>query len=273
MDIEQLVTWSLRDQGTGWDSSGKDSALSKLAAQGTMVDEGGVVASPSMALLTDPDAMVVRNAIDRLPAGERVLVIQYGRAGLRPEGADEALGEPEPLRDKRGRQRWDYAVPGNRRSERRPLYDLLGFSQRRESIQFARAQWTLWRGGLVALVPLVNAGVNEGGMWSRKATGPRAPECPWDLPAPVVHGMEAAEASSEPQPWMRPDRDAERARRRHAGRSIEEMRAAAVAVPLALPTLWGTGPRGVVVATAGRGSVRGGARDAEGTRLDGEAER
>jgi len=272
MDIEQLVTWSLRDQGTGWDSSGKDSALSKLAAQGTMVDEGGVVASPSMALLTDPDAMVVRNAIDRLPAGERVLVIQYGRAGLRPEGADEALGEPEPLRDKRGRQRWDYAVPGNRRSERRPLYDLLGFSQRRESIQFARAQWTLWRGGLVALVPLVNAGVNEGGMWSRKATGPRAPECPWDLPAPVVHGMEAAEASSEPQPWMRPDRDAERARRRHAGRSIEEMRAAAVAVPLALPTLWGTGPRGVVVATreeavfeAGLGMLR--------ERLDGEAER
>lgn len=184
MDIERLVNWALADQGLGW--GGDRPAREDYSDYGTTIDDEAHGSHPSISLLTDDDALVVKAAIDGLPPEARVLVIRYGRTGLRPEGADEQLGDPVQLVDKRGRPRWDYANPANKRGSKRPLLDILGFSKRRDDIAFFRAQWTLWREALVALIGPINLKC-EG----HYATGPEAPEKPWLAPRPVVHGIDA----------------------------------------------------------------------------------
>lgn len=217
MDVERLVTWALRDQGLGWAGAERIQPREGFAELGTVIDGEHYGSHPTPALLTDDDALVVRGAIDRLPHDQRVLVILHGRAGTRPEGADEDLGEPEQMRNKRGQLMWQYAVPGNRRSARRPLMDMLAYSSKREGIKFARDQWWLWWQGLAALVGHVNVA-----MQGHMAIGPEAPPRPWEVSKPVIHGLARFEASDKPQPWLANEPDAD-----DRLVSVEERRAAA----------------------------------------------
>lgn len=198
MDIERLVTWALRDQGLGWDRSGS-SAQGSGGGLGTRIS-GGAIADPSIGLLSDEDALIVKQAIDGLPKLARGLVIQFGRTGLRPAGADDAIGEPQQLVDKRGRARWEYDNPKTRRGPRRPLLDMLGWSRHKEAVEDARKEWTLWRESLVALREALSSHLKH-----HIATGPEAPAEPWSVAKPVVHGLDQHEPSHEPQPWLKPD--------------------------------------------------------------------
>lgn len=173
LDIEQLVTWALREQGLGWDSVGGGTLLGRFAALGTMVS-GGMVADPSVALLSDTDAIVVRQAIDGLEREERMLVLTHGRAGTRPEWCPEGEGEPEPLLGANGR-------PG------RGL-DMLAWSKRCETVRYERGQWAAWRFALLK----VGAAVN-GRMASHQATGPAVVARPWEDAAMLAAA--AAEAA------------------------------------------------------------------------------
>lgn len=228
LDIEALVTWALRDQGLGW--GGRDSLVrDDYSDLGTVIDAGSTGSHPTISLLSDDDALVVKQGIDALPTEMRAVVILYGRAGLRPEGADEEIGEPEQLMDKRGRPRWRYDNPANKRGPKEPLLDVLGWTQKREAIRFARAQWTLWREALAALVGPLNAA-----MVTHRATGPAAPEHPWDMPRPAVHGLAGFAPSTEPQPWLRMGHAPEL---RH-GRAIEDVRVSANAPVAAQASDW-----------------------------------
>lgn len=221
MDIERLVNWALADQGLGWGT--REVVRDDFADLGTVIDDTGSGSHPSIALLTDDDALVVKAAIDGLPMEARVLVIQYGRSGLRPEGADEVLGEPQQMLDKRGRPRWIYDNPSNKRGPKRPMLDMLAWSTKREAVAFDRAQWTLWREALVALIAPLNLRLE-----THYATGPEAPERPWDMRKPVVHGVKGEVLPSSPTP-------------RGPGSvvSVQELRDAAQAQVVTRPLNWG----------------------------------
>lgn len=226
MDIERLVNWALADHGLGW--AGKERERLDASDYGTVIDDERIGGHPTISLLTDDDALVVKAAIDGLPGEAAALVIQYGRLGLRPEGADEAIGEPQQMRNRRGQLMWEYEVPGNRRSRRRPLIDHLAFSAHREGVLFARAQWTLWREALIALIAPLNNRL-EG----HYATGPEAPERPWELPRPVYHGIDPVEVERTVAPVL-PDR----VRRAMAGKTVDDLRVAASAPVLTRPLNW-----------------------------------
>jgi len=224
MDIEAMVSWALREQGLGWEPVGTAGGAGWVEL-GTRVDISprGSVASPSTALMTDTDALVIKAAIDQFAnrgaevAGERLarrgaatLLIQYGRAGLRPDWGEEGYGAPAPLTDKRGRPRFAYEVPGNKRSAKTPLLDWLGYDAHCELIDYHRSAWTLWRDGLVELVGCVNPELER-----HRATGPAAPAAPWAGQAGRIGGGGAlarrrlaasAEFRERAADWGFPDR-------------------------------------------------------------------
>ena len=236
IDIEKLVTWALRDQGLGWDAPGSWSAMEQAGMLGVMIAGGGI-ADPSVNLLSDEDAMVVRRTIDDLPSEARALVIIHGRTATRPEGAEEAIGEPVQQLDKRGRPRWRYLTT-NKRGPKEPLYDILAWSAQRDNVLFARKQWTLWRESLFALVEPLNAR-----MARHVATGPAVIAEPWLVAAPVVHGIVSAEASSEPQPWLRSEKPVTVHDR---GLDVAEVRAAADADVRSVATDWSAPKRPII---------------------------
>lgn len=185
-DIEQLVRWALRDQGLGWESLAP-SRGQDYASLGTRVDTSRWSApAPSAALWTDGDAMLVRQAVGALPSEASTLVLLNGRCGMRPDWCEEGPGAWVQQRDGRGRLRWDWDDPVNRTGERRPRLAFEG--TRPELVGFHRAQYTLWREGLVAMVAPLN-----GVMASHRATEPATPELPWLRRKPVI--LETVEAA------------------------------------------------------------------------------
>ncbi|CAN7584693.1 hypothetical protein LJR016_004304 [Devosia sp. LjRoot16] len=178
MDIEQLVTWALREQGLGWSAaSGQDNGWMVL---GTRVDTSGYGAPPpSAALWTDDDAMLVRQAIDALPAEIGALVLLNGRTGMRPDWCEEGEGQWVQERDGRGRPLWDWADQVNRTGEKRARMVFEG--TRAELVRFHRAEYTAWREGLVALVAPLNKV-----MASHEAIGPFVSARPWDEVRPAI---------------------------------------------------------------------------------------
>jgi hypothetical protein len=233
-DIERLVTWALRDQGLGWEKPGKSAGGYGFAQLGTLVS-GGVVANPNAGLLSDEDALLVKMAVDMLAPDPRAAVLQFGRAGLRPEGWDEAIGEPQQLVDKRGRPRWDYDNPNNKRGPRRPLLDMLAWSVHRDEVLFARRQWTMWREALLVLRDYVGPKLQH-----HIATGPEAPAEPWLTAAPVIHGAAMHQAPELPQPWLRYDKGESQPARTQA---VEQLRTAADADVKAVARDWGAPTR------------------------------
>lgn len=180
MDIELLVTWALRDQGLGW--AGRERSFDDISDLGTVIDDDHTGSHPSISLWSDDDAMRVKMAIDALPMDARLLVVQYGRAGLRPDWVEEGYGRIEQLRDSRGRLRWIWDDPANRTGGKRPLLGFVG--EQRESVDFHRAQYGLWRQALVDIVrPLNNV------LLTHFATGPDVPESPWvESPTGTIYG-------------------------------------------------------------------------------------
>jgi hypothetical protein len=197
MDIERLVIWALRDQGLGWERNVNDKAREDYSDYGTIIDRGsGVVATPNIERWSDEDAMLVKIAVDGLSAEARTLIVQYGRAGLRPDWVEEGYGSIQQLKDNRGRLRWDWADPVNRTGAKTPKLGFVG--EQRESVDFHRAQYRVWWQALADLVgPLNNK------MSAHRATGPDVPEEPWrESNRPRVFdedGVEIAAARLEPK--------------------------------------------------------------------------
>lgn len=203
-DIEWLVTWALRDQGLGWGAP-SDRPQLDFSDYGTVIDDEGPGSHPSVSLLTDDDAMVIKRAIDGLPREAQALLIQYGRCGLRPEWAEEGEGGWEQARDARGRLRWQWANPGSRSGPKRPLMVFVGLAP--EVVEFERSAYLLWWQGLAELVAPLNMQ-----MQGHAATGPDAPREPWALARPVVHGAEFDGARRERRPVRSETVEAARAR-------------------------------------------------------------
>lgn len=184
LDVERLVTWALREQGLGWSAAGgRDWGWQVL---GTRVDSSSWGAPPpSSDLCTDDDALLVRQAIERLPAEAAALVLVHGRTGTRPDWCEEGEGAWVQERDGQGRPRWDWADPINRTGEKRPRLVFEGL--RPELVRFHRAQWTLWREGLIALVDPLNRAMER-----HEALPPTVAAAPWDGPRPAILHADAA---------------------------------------------------------------------------------
>ncbi len=187
MDIERLITWALRDQGLGWERNVNDKPREDYSDYGTIIDRGsGVVATPNIERWSDEDAMLVKIAVDGLSAEARTLIVQYGRAGLRPDWVEEGYGSVQQLKDNRGRLRWEWSDPVNRTGEKTPKRGFVG--EQRENVDFHRAQYRVWWQALVDLVgPLNNV------LQSFRATGPEVVREPWiESERPRVFGDNGA---------------------------------------------------------------------------------
>ena len=183
-DIERLVTWALRDQGLGW--VGREREQFGFADYGTVIDDEGYGSHPTIGLLSDDDASYVKAAIDELPTEARVLLVQYGRAALRPDWCEEGYGSYQQLRYGK-RLMWEWSDPVNRTGEKRPKMGFVG--EQRETVDFMRAQYSVWWQGLADIVvPLNNV------MERHRATGPEAEQAPWlgDSRKPVIFGPDGA---------------------------------------------------------------------------------
>lgn len=178
MDIERLVIWALRDQGLGW--AGRERTVEDFSDLGTVIDEDHAGSHPTIGLWSDDDAMLVKMAVDGLVPEARMLVVQYGRTGLRPDWVEEGYGSVQQLRDSRGRLRWLWDDPKNRTGEKRPLMGFVG--EQRDNVDFHRAQYRVWWQGLTDIVGPLNNRLER-----HRATGPDVSREPWlDSVRPVV---------------------------------------------------------------------------------------
>jgi hypothetical protein len=192
VDIERLVTWALRDQGLGWVGGDTFSPVAEMMALGTIVDTSHTGSHPTIGLLDSDDALAVKAAIEALPVAAGALLVRYGRAGLRPEWGEGAY---EQETDAAGRLRWDWDDPVNRTGARRPHMVFVGTDP--AVIEAERAEYALWRQGLVDIIEPLNAVMTE-----HEATGPAVLAEPWLATRPVVHGLSElvvpAKVSDEP---------------------------------------------------------------------------
>lgn len=203
MDVERLVTWALRDQGLGWDAK-EVKRKETYEDYGTLIDDSYTGSHPNLGLLTSEDATIVKFVIDNfLPYDVRVIVTQYGRSATRPPGADDPDPVLKQLRAKNGALRWDYVRPGDHKSGiKGPMMDYLSYSQEMASVRFDRAQWSLWRQGLLDIVAPLNNRLKE-----HFALDPDAPAEPWLSAKPeavvIVDGAVAGEEVTEAQAALR----------------------------------------------------------------------
>jgi len=188
-DIEWLVNWALEKQciwsetGGGSSEPSGSTPLARMMAMGTTVQGGG----GSFGLRwSHPDATVIGNALNAMwgypDIAELVaLVVQYGRQGKRPDWGKDGIG------------RYKLATKGNgkvlrRYADKRQQRGLMGFEfefeglthEEVEAMMLAYAGWWEALGTLKERInPL---------MTKFEATGPAAPQWPWDHYADsVVH--------------------------------------------------------------------------------------
>lgn len=216
-DIEALVVWALRDQGLGW--AGKDRpSKADETDYGTIIDTGS---HPNMGLWSDDDAMAIKLAIDGLSETARALLVQYGRAGMRPDWCEEGYGRYEQARHGK-RLKWEWSDPVNRTGTKRPKLAFVG--EQRETVDYHRAQWGVWWQGLADIVAPLNE-VMEG----HEASGPAVERRPWDSDSakPVVFGPDGKPlAENKPKPKV-------------AAESVEAVRLRASAPIQAQANDWG----------------------------------
>jgi hypothetical protein len=192
-DIEQLAVWALRDQGLGWGGE-RDRSREDFSDYGTLIDTSPSGSHPTINLLSDDDALLVKAAIDGLPRDAAALLIQYGRAGLRPDWAEEGVGSWQQDVDARGRRRWRWLNQMSRTGAREPLMVFVGLSA--DVVQFERAAYGLWWESLSALVAPLNLRLE-----THLATGPEALRQPWLERPATIHtpeGVEFAKAVRRP---------------------------------------------------------------------------
>lgn len=179
-DIEWLVTWALVDNGLGRLFSG-GVLQTDWSDLGTSVQRSAWVSSAPA--VRHEDALLIADAIGQLHPDCAALIVGHGRVGDRPDWVEEGVGHWEQMRNKRGQLMWDYEIPGNRRSPRRPREQWVGETQ--QSVDFYRARYDLWWIGLHDLVEPLNAVMTK-----FEATGPRAKDRPWLGDVPVVFGLD-----------------------------------------------------------------------------------
>lgn len=238
LDIERLVVWALVEQGLGF--VGKERVPNPTAEDyGGQIDFTPVQGLPSIALWTSDDALAIKDGIEALPGEMARAVMQYGRAGIRPDWAPEGYGEPEPLLDKRGRPRVEWENPRARKGAKRVLLDHWAHSRRKATVDFCRLEWAVWWRGLELLVPVVNARMSE-----HVATGPAVAKEPWLAP---LQGELPAAAQRRLKAYA--DRDEFAPEGVSEGQvTIEQLREHATSEVRAVATEWGPGTSGVAVA-------------------------
>lgn len=152
IDIEDLVHWTYDTQKaqhadrSGFGSDGPKQfgsnwgAFERLLQLGHIGDGGsrGVQISDKVHI----DALMVHDAVVRLPVDAFHLVYMHGVAGNRPDWYAHGAGAFEFVLDRRGRKKPIYRDPANRT-------DVIGYRQvfvgdRPEVVEHGRAQYTLW---------------------------------------------------------------------------------------------------------------------------------
>jgi hypothetical protein len=179
MDVEQLVTWAMLDQGLGWSMFGEQLNRPDASDYGTRIQSSGICA-PNVSRLSDDDALIVRDVILMLPHDVADLVVRYGRIGDRPDWCEEGVGSLEQKRNNAGQLMWVWEKPGNRRSKREPLMEWKGW--RPKQVEYFRATYRVWWHGLTAMVEVLNDRLD-----AHEATGPVASLEPWTDGARVIH--------------------------------------------------------------------------------------
>lgn len=174
-DIEVLVVWALREQGLGW--VGKERSRDDFSDLGTVIDTGS---HPTIGLWSDDDAMLVKLAIEALPPEAAALIVQYCRAGLRPDWCEDGYGSYQQLRSGHGLL-WNWSDQANRTGTRTPRMGFVG--EQRETVDFMRAQYGLWWQGLADIVRPLNQKLER-----HEALPPAVAAKPWEHKAPVVFG-------------------------------------------------------------------------------------
>ena len=189
-DIEALVVWALRDQGLGW--AGKERSVLDFSDYGTVIDDDHSGSHPNMGLWSDDDAMQIKLAIEQLPREAGSLLIQYGRAGLRPDWCEDGYGSYQQLRYGK-RLMWDWSDPVNRTGTKSPRMGWVG--EQRETVDFQRKQYVVWWQGLADIVEPLNETMER-----HQAVAPAVHREPWLAAKPVVFDADGGVIDIETAP-------------------------------------------------------------------------
>ncbi|SFV33213.1 hypothetical protein SAMN05216456_1922 [Devosia crocina] len=163
IDVEELVVWAFRDQKIEAVARGmmpsmptwsSDSSMAEVLALGTRVDTSSA-GSRFVAIHCKEDAAVVFDAVMRLPAEAKMLVVKHARSATRPEWHEEGPGEwVQPL-DKKGRPKKLWRDPATQRG-------YLGLAPKELVgthpliVEEARRAYCVWWLGLCDLVEMLN---------------------------------------------------------------------------------------------------------------------
>lgn len=177
-DIEWLVNWALEKQGLGQDLTGRRPGQSGSGSTlGTKVDGGGS-GNDGRWVHEDAETIAVqigKMARDAGSAEATALLVHYGQTATRPDWGSDGSGRWQLVRrnDGDGPAKRRYADPRHSRG-------LLGFEWewvgwRPDDLDRMMLEWLAWRAALVDLRLSINANLRH-----YLATGPAAPEAPWD---------------------------------------------------------------------------------------------
>lgn len=175
-DIERIVNWALEKQGLGHDMTGHFSGPGGSgSALGTRIDGGGIGNDGKW---THADAEIVAAQINQMARDHRTseaaaLVVRYGMLGTRPHWGEATSGHYQLMRKGNGK-----AI--RRFLDQRKQDQLIGFhwewvGPSVEDAERDMLEYAAWHAALCDLRDHINPL-----MTTYFATGPIAPESPWD---------------------------------------------------------------------------------------------
>lgn len=189
-DIEYLVNWALEDQGLIENFVEVPRSTRKTAEDyGTRISTSWVDFVPIGRSAggdgAHPDAVTVAEALVPVDGAGRdtvealALVVHFGRSGFRPDWCPEGPGDWVAELDKRGRVKTEPVDPDHPRGKRRPILRFEGTPA--VTVDFHRRQYSAWWLALRDLCDLINPDLRQ-----FRATGPRAPQAPWQAQGRVL---------------------------------------------------------------------------------------
>jgi hypothetical protein len=118
--------------------------------------------------------------------------VHYGQAGTRPDWGEDGSGRYELVRRNNGT-----GAAIKRYANQRKGSHLLGFEwewlgNTADDLDRLMLGWAAWHAALVDLRDTINPKMRK-----YVATGPAAPECPWDIRRPTVHRSKQPLATGE----------------------------------------------------------------------------
>lgn len=192
VDIEALVEWAYRVQCidrtaglmsiaaglVGPSARSATEVMVRYAELGVRVDASPLHVT-AMGANADDDALLIHDAVLRLPAEAMALVITHGRGGSRPSWHGVEAERLVPEVDRKGRLRM-------LRDQCRPVACLLRPAVDPALVAFSRAQYEVWWEALDAL-----AGELIGRLGAHEPLPPLASRAPWfDPPLIYVEDVE-----------------------------------------------------------------------------------